>query len=220
MRFGRRSIVGLVLAIAVSVVAVIGGSATPARADCPNVQLIFVRGTNEPPGLGAVGDALFAALQPSLGQRAVDNYAVNYPASYNFLQTADGANDARDHIAAMADQCPATHLVLGGFSQGAAAVSMLAGVPPLGNTVGEFGLAAGTGSRPGQQGPGGRHVRQSRQPVDTPLSTTKQFAGRAIGLCSPGDPVCVVGGRDRDAHHNYSTAPYPDEAASFIAGRV
>ena len=32
--------------------------------------------------------------------------------------------------------------MLGGFSQGAAAVSMLAGVPPLGNTIGNFGSAA------------------------------------------------------------------------------
>ncbi len=66
---------------------------------------------------------------------------MNYPASYNFLTTGDGANDARDHIAQMAGQCPATRLVLGGFSQGAAAVSMLAGVPPLGNTIGNFGSA-------------------------------------------------------------------------------
>lgn len=220
MSLGRRPIVGLVVAIAVALTAVIGGPATTARADCPNVQLIFVRGTNEPPGLGLVGDALFAALQPALGNRAFDNYAVNYPASYNFLQTEDGANDARDHIAAMVDQCPATHLILGGFSQGAAAVSMLAGVPPLGNTVGEFGSAPALD--PGLANkvravavfgnPGNR--------FDTPLSTTGQFAGRAIDLCSPGDPVCVVGGRDRDAHHNYSVPPYPDQAANFIAGRV
>ena len=123
------------VAVAVSVATIMCGPAPRARADgCPDVQLIFARGTAEPPGLGAVGDALFAALQPALGSRIVEAYPVNYPASYNFLTTGDAANDARDHIAQMADQCPATRLVLGGFSQGAAAVSMLAGVPPLGNT--------------------------------------------------------------------------------------
>ncbi|WP_231107565.1 cutinase family protein, partial [Mycobacterium avium] len=125
-----------------SVVAITCGPAPRAAADgCPDVQLIFARGTAEPPGLGAVGDALFAALQPALGNRNVDAYAVNYPASYNFLTTADGANDARDHIAEMVDRCPSTRLVLGGFSQGAAAVSMLAGVPPVGQRIGNFGSA-------------------------------------------------------------------------------
>ena len=115
--------------------------------------------------MGAVGDALFAALQPALGSRTVEAYPVNYPASYNFLTTGDAANDARDHIAQMTDQCPGTRLVLGGFSQGAAAMSMLAGVPPLGNTIGNFGSAPGAGSRAGRQGRGGGGVRQPGQPV-------------------------------------------------------
>ena len=131
MRRRKWSVFGLVVAVAVSVASITSDPAPTAAADgCPDVQLIFARGTAEPPGIGRVGDALFAALQPALGSRSVDSYPVNYPASYNFLTTADGANDARGHIAAMADQCPATRLVLGGFSQGAAAVSMLAGVPP------------------------------------------------------------------------------------------
>lgn len=224
MNLRRWPVIGPVMAAAVavvlSVVSITFGPAPWARADCPDVQLIFARGTAEPPGLGAVGDALFAALQPALGSRNVDSYAVNYPASYNFLTTADGANDARDHIAQMVDQCPSTRLVLGGFSQGAAAVSMLAGVPPVGQRIGNFGSAPALD--PGLANkiaavavfgnPGNR--------FNTPLSSTGAFAGRAIDLCSEGDPVCVVGGRDRDAHHDYSVAPYPGQAAGFIAGRV
>ncbi|EUA28306.1 cutinase family protein [Mycobacterium intracellulare] len=171
-------------------------------------------------GLGVVGDALFAALQPALGSRTVDSYAVNYPASYNFLTTADAANDARDHIAEMVDQCPSTRLVLGGFSQGAAAISMLAGVPPVGQRIGNFGSAPPLDPALANKiravavfgNPGNR--------FDTPLSSTGAFAGRTIDLCSEGDPVCVVGGRDRDAHHDYSAPPYPGQAASFIAGLV
>ena len=181
MGFRSWPLVGLVLAAAVPA-ATFTAAVPTAHADCPDVQLIFARGTAEPPGLGAEGDALFAALQPALGGRSLDNYAVNYPASYNFLTTADAANDARDHIAQMVDQCPATHLVLGGFSQGAAAVSMLAGVPPLGNTIGNFGSAPALD--PGLAGkvaavavfgnPGNR--------FNTPLSTAGQFAGGGQGF--------------------------------------
>jgi hypothetical protein len=47
-----------------------------------------------------------------------------------------------------------------------------------------------------------------------PLSTTGQFAGRAIDLCSGGDPICSQG-RDRSAHNNYDGPPYLDQAANL-----
>ena len=221
MGLRRWPVFGLAVAVAVPVVTITSGPVPTARAaGCPDVELVFARGTAEPPGLGAVGGALFAALQPALGSRSVEAYAVNYPASYNFLTTADGAKDARDHIASMADRCPATRLVLGGFSQGAAAVSMLAGVPPLGDRIGNFGSAPPLD--PGLAGKvaavavfGNPGIR-----FGTPLSSTGLFAGRAIDLCSPGDPVCTVGGRDRDAHSDYESPPYPGQAAGFVAGLV
>jgi cutinase len=201
--------------------AAIGPWAGPARADgCSDVELVFARGTGEPPGLGRVGQALANALAPRLGGRTLATYGVNYPASVNFLTTADGANDAAAHIAATTAQCPATRIVLGGFSQGAAVVAMLAGVNPLGNTVGNLGSA------PPLPGPlveriagvavlGGPAAR-----FGTPLSTTGAFAGRTIDLCAPGDPICEVGGRSRAAHNSYEFAPFPDQAAGFLAGLV
>ena len=48
---------------------------------------------------------------------------------------------------------------------------------------------------------------------------TGQFAGRAIDLCSAGDPICTQG-RDRSAHNNYDGPPYLDQAASFVASLV
>ena len=56
-------------------------------------------------------------------------YAVNYPATYDFLAAADGANDASGHIQWMMDNCPNTRLVLGGYSQGAAVIDIIAAVP-------------------------------------------------------------------------------------------
>ncbi|MCX2714930.1 cutinase family protein [Mycolicibacterium sp. J2] len=211
----------LVVAAALSAAVLAAGTTGVAAADdCPDVELVFARGTAEPPGMGRVGDALFAALQPMLGGRTLGAYAVNYPASYNFLTTGVGADDARGHIAWMADQCPGTRIVLGGFSQGASAVSMLAGVPPVGDRIGSIGSAPALD--PGLAGnvaavavfgnPGAR--------FGTPLSSSGQFAGRTIDLCSAGDPICSAGARDRAAHSNYEAPPYPGQAAGFVAARV
>ncbi len=187
---------------------------------CADAELVFARGTGEPPGLGRVGDALADALRPRLGARSLGTYAVDYPASHNFLSTRNGANDAAAHIADVAARCPGTRVVLGGFSQGAAVVSMLAGVAPVGDRIGEIGSApplpadsAGAVVAVAVFGnPGNR--------FGTPLSTNGQFAGRTIDLCSAGDPICVQGGRDRSAHSNYDAPPYIDQAASFVAGLI
>ncbi|WP_233716503.1 cutinase family protein [Mycolicibacterium vinylchloridicum] len=187
--------------------------------DCPDVEVIFARGTGEPPGLGRVGQAFADALAPRLGGRTMDTYAVNYPASFNFLAASSGADDAAGRIADMSARCPQTSLVLGGFSQGAAAVSMLAGVPPVGQRIGSIGsapplppAAAGRVAAVAVFGnPGAR--------FGSPLSSTGQFAGRAIDICSGGDPICSAG-LDRAAHSNYELPPYPDQAAGFVAGLI
>jgi cutinase len=199
---------------------VLGMPTAAADNSCPDVELVFARGTGEPPGLGRVGDALAARLAPRLGGRTLGTYAVNYPASYNFLSTRNGANDAAAHIADVATRCPGTRIALGGFSQGASAVSMLAGVAPIGERIGSVGSApalapelAGNVAAVAVFGnPGAR--------FGSPLSTSGQFAGRAIDLCSPGDPVCAVGSRDRAAHGNYDAPPYLDQATDFVAGLV
>ncbi|SBS77990.1 putative cutinase cut3 [uncultured Mycobacterium sp.] len=202
-----------------AVAALLGPTGAARADDCPDVEVIFARGTGEPPGIGRVGQAFADALAPQLGGRTMDTYGVNYPASLNFLAAASGADDAAARIADMGARCPQTLLVLGGFSQGAAAVSMLAGVPPVGQRIGNIGSApplppasAGQVAAVAVFGnPGAR--------FGTPLSTTGQFAGRAIDVCSGGDPICSAG-RDRGAHSAYELPPYPDQAAGFVAGLI
>ncbi len=206
-------------AAAVAAAAVTLIPAAPAAADdgCPDVEVIFARGTGEPPGPGRVGQAFADALAGQLGGRSLGVYGVNYPASLNFLAAASGANDAAARIADMTVRCPQTRLVLGGFSQGAAAVSMLAGVPPVGERIGSIGSAAplppdavGRVAAVAVFGnPGAR--------FGSPLSSTGAFAGRAIDVCVPGDPICS-NGRNRSAHSAYELPPYPQQAAGFVAG--
>ena len=186
---------------------------------CPDVEVVFARGTSEAPGVGRVGQAFANALAPQLGGRTVATYGVNYPASYDFRNTAAGATDATNRIAAMAQQCPGTRIVLGGYSQGAAVVDMLAGVPPLGNKVGNIGSAP---PLPGSLNSNVVAVAVFGNPATkfgNPVSSAGSFAGKAIDLCADGDPICS-GGRNPFAHTNYESSPFINQAAGFAAGRI
>jgi cutinase len=195
-------------------------AAAPASAQitCPDVEVIFARGTNDAPEMGRVGDAFVDALRPLVGGRTVNTYAVNYPASYDFLNTAEGANDAAAHVAAMVAQCPSTKLVLGGYSQGAAVVDMLAGIPPLGNKIGEIGSAPPLDS---SLVPSIAAVVAFGNPsakFSIPI-TNSVFGNRAVDICKDGDPICSRG-RNPFAHSDYVTDGLAQQAASQVAGFI
>jgi cutinase len=194
-------------------------AAPAAAADpCPDVEVVFARGTAEPSGVGRVGQAFIDALNGQLGGRNVGVYAVNYPASYNFLNTATGATDATGHISWMAQVCPSTAIVLGGFSQGAAVVSMLIGVPPVWNRLGNIGsappLPADLAGNVAAVVAFGNPAARFGNPANT---APPPFGARAIDLCADGDPVCSQG-RSRQAHSDYESGPLPAQAAGFVAG--
>ena len=193
--------------------------APSAAADpCPDIEVVFARGTNDAPGLGRPGQAFADALQGQVGGRTLTTYGVNYPASYDFLAAADGAADATNRISAMAASCPSTRIVLGGYSQGAAVVDMLAGIPPLGNKIGEVGSAP---PLPGSLVPNVAAVAVFGNPATkfgNPV-TSSVFGGKAIDLCKDGDPICSHG-RNPFAHSDYVSAGLTDQAANFVAGIV
>jgi cutinase len=180
--------------------------------------VIFARGTDDTPGLGTNGQAFVDALRPQVGGRTLTSYAVNYPASYDFLAAADGAADATNRITTMTQQCPSTRLVLGGYSQGAAVMDMLAGVPPLGNKIGDIGSAP---PLPASLLPNIAAVAVFGNPAtkfSNPL-TSSVFGGKAIDLCKDGDPICSRG-RNPFAHNDYVSAGLVQQAANFVAGLV
>ncbi|WP_442791790.1 cutinase family protein [Mycolicibacterium sp. ND9-15] len=221
------------LAAAVGAVAALVGVAAPTAAAqpgpvspgygssgsaCSDIEVIFARGTDDTPGLGTPGTAFVNALRSLTNGRSISTYAVNYPASYDFLAAADGATDATNRVAMMSQQCPSTRLVLGGYSQGAAVIDMLAGVPPLGNKIGSIGSAP---PLPASLHPNIAAVAVFGNPAakfNNPI-TSSVFAGRAIDLCKDGDPICS-GGRNPFAHNDYVSAGMVQEAASFVAGLV
>jgi len=90
--------VGLLLAASVVATSVIGWSAN--GEPCPNVEEIFARGTLEPPGVGATGDAFTDALNGRLGNPPVVVNPVDYPASLDFNQAGVGVADAANKVPA------------------------------------------------------------------------------------------------------------------------
>ena len=198
-------------------VALIASAPTAHGAPCPDVELIFARGTSEPVGAGRVGQALAGQLAPQLGGRSLGIYGVNYPATYDFLAAADGAADATNRIAAMSQQCPSTRYVLGGYSQGAAVVDMLVGIPPLGDKVGEIGSAPPLppvlADKVAAVVVFGNPSAKFGKPVSIAMTP---FAGKGIDLCNDGDPICSQG-RNPFAHTSYEKTPLVGQAAGFVS---
>ncbi|OBF42247.1 cutinase [Mycobacterium sp. ACS1612] len=180
--------------------------------DCPDIEVTFARGTNDAPGLGNVGDAFVSALRGKVGGRSVGAYAVNYPANYDFLAAADGANDASAHIQYMVNNCPNTRLVLGGYSQGAAVIDVIAAVPmpvlgfndPLPPNVPDHVAAIAAFGNPSAK-------------LGLPLTVSPVYGSRAIDLCNANDPICQTDGESVAAHRAYPGGP-TDQAANFVAG--
>ncbi|WP_333891185.1 cutinase family protein [Mycolicibacterium gadium] len=192
------------------------GVASAQPAECADVQVVFARGTGEPAGIGRVGDAFVDALRPLVPGQSVDVYAVNYPASYDFLRAADGANDASAFVQNTVATCPDTKIVLGGFSQGAAVIDALAiaNQPTLGFTnllppaAADHVAAVAVFGNPS--------IRLLGGPL---TSLSPQYGYKTIDLCNGADPVCS-GGDDRPAHSLYVQAGLMTQAAQFVASRL
>jgi cutinase len=183
-----------------------------AAAPCPDVEIVFARGTTEPPGVGGIGQAFVDSLRAQLGGRSVGVYAVNYPASRDFdNSTLAGRDDASTHIQAMAATCPNTRMVLGGYSQGAAVIDLATtAMPPQ---VADHVVAAAVFGGPRSS------FADSLSPGPLP-SIGPLYAAKTIDLCVPNDPICFEGGWDMRAHGAYVESGMVNEAAAFVASRV
>lgn len=193
-----------------------GAANAYAAESCSDVEVVFARGTAEPAGLGRVGQAFVDNLRNDLGGRSVGVYAVNYPASYDFLQSApQGADDASAHIQATVASCPDTSIVLGGYSQGAAVIDLIAADPSATFGFGRPMPAAVAGHVDAVAvfgNPSGR--------IGQPLTAISPLYGaKTVDLCNGADPVCSDGG-DRQAHSLYVESGMTEQAADFVSGRL
>ena len=178
---------------------------------CPDVEVVFARGTTEPPGVGGVGQAFVDSLRSQLGGQTVGVYAVDYPASRDFdSSTPAGANDASTHIQSMAANCPKTRIVLGGYSQGAGVIDLATTAMPA--QVADHVAAAALFGAP--KSPFADSLSPGPLPAIGPLYATK-----TVDLCVPNDPICS-NGEDMGAHVAYVQTGMVNRAAAFAAERI
>lgn len=203
---------------------------------CPDVEVIFARGTYEPPGVGGTGQAFVDALRAQAVGKSVNVYPVNYPASGNFgdriefaKTVVDGIRDAANHVEATAASCPDTRVVLGGYSQGAVVAGFVtsAAIPdsvpteyeqyipdPMPPEVSDHVAAVVLMGKPSDQ-----FMRDVGAP---PVVIGPRYADKTIDLCAPGDTICdgaPVGGPSF-AHAMYGVNGMTAEAASYVVGRL
>jgi cutinase len=210
--------------------ALLGAPAPAASADpCPDVEVVFARGSGEPPGVGGIGGSFVDALREQVGARTFGVYPVNYPASTDFsssgfpLTVIDGIRDASSHIESMAKNCPKTREVLGGYSQGAAvagyttSAAVPAGVPasavppPMPPEIANHVAAVtlfGT--------PSGQFLLKYGAPT---LTIGPLYQPKTIELCAPGDGICGDGS-DAFAHVSYSVNGMTGQAATYAASHL
>lgn len=218
-----RNVASVTLIVAAAMATLLTGpAALPAAAaePCPQVEVIFARGANEPPGTGQVGDAFVNALRART-DKSVGFYPVNYSADIDFVP---GANDMSARIQYMAANCPDSRLVLGGYSLGAAVTDIVVAVPsaifgytnplPLGMDDHVAAVALfGNGT----------------QKVLGPVSEINPLYGsKTIDICTAGDPICNDNLEPETWADNwpdhlqaaYIDSGLVDQAADFVAARI
>lgn len=182
-----------------------------AAADCPDVEVVFARGTDEPPGIGVVGQAFVDSLRGLLKGKEIRPYAVKYPASWDFLAAAAGADDASARVQATAANCKKTKIVLGGYSQGAAVIDIIA-TSPIAGLGFTKPMPAAVAPRVNAIAVFGNPSARLGQPLTT-LSPT--FGARTADMCNTNDPICSLG-KDFDSHIAYQKSGLVKKAAQWI----
>jgi cutinase len=200
---------------------------------CPDVEVVFARGTGEPPGVGGVGQSFVDAVRSQAAGRSVAVYPVNYAASGDFANTTafaqtviDGVRDAGSHVQATAANCPNTRIILGGYSQGAAVAGFVTsaevppGVPaaavpaPLPPEVADHVAAVALFGKPSD-------AWTSRYGAPA-ITVGPAYAGKTTELCAQGDTICdgTPGGEPSFAHALYPVNGMVGDAATFVVGRL
>jgi cutinase-like protein len=227
-----------VAAIAILTIGTLLGVQIPAASaqPCPDVEVVFARGTGEPPGVGGVGQVFVDTLRSQVGARSMDVYPVNYVASGDFgdrigfaRTVVDGIRDAGAHVEATAANCPNTRIVIAGYSQGAVVAGYVTaavipdGIPaeyrsfipnPMPPDVANHVAAVVLFGKPSAQ-----WLSEAGAP---PVVIGPLYVPKTLDLCADGDTICngaPLGG-PTIAHAMYPMNGMVNQGAEFAAGRL
>lgn len=198
--------------------ALIVSAPSASAANCPDVEVVFARGRLESPGTGVLGNAFINALRSKVNKN-IGVYAVRYPAD---TEVDVGANDMSQHIQSMANNCPNTRLVLGGYSLGAAVTDVVLAAP-----ISAFGFNSPL--PPGMD----QHIAAvalfgNGSAWAGPITAfNPTYNDRTIELCHGADPICNPADpntwKDNWPQHlanAYIQAGMANQAADFVAGKL
>jgi len=220
---------------------------THAHADtvgCADVELAFTRGTNQPPGVGATGEAFVGALRDRLGNKTLNVYAVQYPATFDAGSAKTGAADLAAHVDQVGRRCPQSQIVLGGYSQGALVTYGVSAAPvdlsvPTPGSDDSYAYRA-VPSAQAQSIFATPIPPQDRGRVDAIVlfgnPAHRSYQGNPILLegfpdgivfdqCTGADPICQVVpnadiGQDLPNHLGYPHTDMPAKAADFVTSKL
>src|SRR5690625_2686222 len=215
-----------------ALVAPVAATAEP----CPDVEVVFARGTGEPPGVGGIGQSFVDALHARVGERTFAVHPVDYAASSDFgggvdfaRTVVDGIRDASTHVETTAANCPNTRIVLGGFSQGAAVAGYTtsAEIPkevpaefrsyipqPMPLSVADHVAAVVLFGTPSTE-----FLAPNGAP---PIRIGPRYAAKTLQLCADGDTICngAPAGGPAVAHAAYGANGMTNQGADFAAARL
>lgn len=210
------------------------GAGVAHAAPCPDVQLLFARGTNELGApIGITGQALHRSLQARFSGQNVRVAPIRYAASGNFQEGVDflrtvaaGVRSAQKQTTSLAARCPHTKIVLGGYSQGAVIVTyavsdQLARVAPVVREVPDplpGWVASHVVSVLAFGQPSDRWFREAHLP---PMRVGRLYRSKARDYCIPGDAICDGSaiGRPEPVHGLYAVNGMTVAAAAFTAAQ-
>lgn len=226
-QFGRSLGAAVLIIFATLLCAPVHGSLASA-APCPDIEVTFARGTNEPPGVGGVGQAFIDSLRSQVGGRSVGVYAVNFPATEDDLpgSVSAGAADANAHVVSMVSKCPDAKLVLGGYSQGAGVIDLITIARA---SIAGFNAATLTAEEAEHVAAVAVFGNPTTRYLEGPISEISPWYGaKAIDLCAPGDPVCTPGPLALPTHDelfstehlSYQHSEMPAQAAAFVTSHL
>lgn len=196
------------------------GAPAVSAAPCPDAEVVFARGSDEPPGLGTTGQAFVDALRAQSAGKSIGVYPVNYPATGDFENKAvfpatmfDGVGDAAARVRATVANCPNTKIIVGGYSQGAAVAAYATADLP-GDVQSRIAGLVLFGK------PSASLLAQYGAP---PANIAPAYTGKSLDLCAPADNICDGSPASLLGSLAHATYPYnglTDAAAAAAAGRI